>query len=69
MCDIQAMPLILTTENKYVQSNFNEQAPPSMIIAKDVNGNLTYSGVNGDIIDELFRRLHWTYVYHFILTN
>jgi hypothetical protein len=37
-----------------------------MMITKDNNGNLTYSGVDQDIIEELFHRLNWTYVYPFI---
>ena len=66
---LKARPLILS-KAKDVQRHFNEQVPLSMIMTKDVNGNVTYSsGVHRDIIDELFRRLHWTYVYHFIRIN
>ena len=40
-----------------------------MIMTKDVNGNLTYSGGDRDVIDELFQRLHLTYVNLFIRIN
>ena len=37
-----------------------------MIMTEDVNGNLTYSGIDQEILDELFQRLNWTYVNIFL---